>query len=79
MDEFDEVFDRWAGLDQGTDRSWCGGKEPEDSRESQAKAEDPFVHRAVDAGFFDDPRNHVLERRVLGSEHEAKLQDATLH
>ena len=24
MDEFDEVFDRWAGLDQGTDRSWCG-------------------------------------------------------
>ena len=79
MDEFDEAFDRWAGLDQGTDRSWCGGEEPEDSRESQAKAEDPFFYRAVDAGFFDDPRNEVLERRVLGSEHDAKLQHAILH
>ena len=79
MDEFDELFDRWAGLDQGTDRSCCGGDKPEDSRESQAKAEDPFFHRAVDAGFFDDPRNDVLERRVLGSEHDAKLQHAILH
>src|SRR4051812_46814074 len=43
-DTFGELLDRWANRNRETDRNCC--------RNDEAEAEDPFFHRAADAGFF---------------------------
>jgi hypothetical protein len=52
MDALEELLDRWADLDQETDQSRCGPCEVDDGWAAQVEAEDPFFHRAADAGFF---------------------------
>ena len=52
VDTFEDLLDRCEDLDSDADNDHCRLQIADNYAESPADADDPFFHRAADAGFF---------------------------